>query len=256
MFIYGLYAINSIETVKSDLPNEKDMEQPKFKNRPKSYSICETNSIKPGANLLSADQKAPLNCKSFDCLVKDEDSSSSVHSTAQSTNKYQQNLMKFEKNVEKLAKKAEQERLDNFIFNSCNAHNKPSQTQIMYLINNRRNTSFFPTQSKLGSDLLTVNECSDVDHFSESLSKKIELTPASTSSKRLSFSAIRKKIFKNFPFHGSDKTVYEKNGQSRKNSRTSYNELVDRYNFIRKKNSSLSDIFARNVKDKTSSKWL
>ena len=241
MFIYGLYAINTADS------NKVDDLQPKFRPRPKSYSICGQNQVIDSfKNLISS--------KSLNCLVKaakindevlnEQEEEEEVNSDITTSQIYQKNLLIFEKNLEKLAKKTEQEKLENFLFNSCES-NPATRSKMFNLIQNRRHTTFSANEifsSKQSSNLVTVNEeRPELEKSCVASNKNSQRIP-----RKISISDLGKRLFKNLTFNGKEKNTHSRKNSTRKSSRTSYNELIDRYNMVRKKNSSLNDIFSKN----------
>ena len=264
MFIYGLYAINSAGTNNSETPSRKsesDIEMSIFHQRPKSYSIC-------GQNHVIDSVKNLINSKSLSCLVKsvknDEQKDESLYLDQRKSceseeiilksKKYKENLLIFERNVENLSKKAELEQLESFIFNSYEPNSggslqTNSEAKIISLLQKRRHTTFFQNNSPLKQSmgLLTVNE-ENLHDNNDNLDSLLECQEGEKSSRKFSIIDMSKRLFKNFTFNGRPQTrpkfnsPQESKSSTRKNSRTSYNELVDRYYLVRKKKSSLGEV--------------
>lgn len=265
MFIYGLYAINSAGTNNTiETPSKKsesDIEMLTFHQRPKSYSIC-------GQNHVIDSVKNIINSKSLSCLVKqmkndeqkdessdlDEKKPCEPEEIILKSKKYRENLLIFERNVENLSKKAELEQLESFIFNSYEPNSgggslqTNSEAKIISLLQKRRHTTFFQNNSPLKQSmgLLTVNE--EHPHENDNLDSLLECQEGEKSSRKFSIIDMSKRLFKNFTFNGRAQTrpkfnsPQESKSSTRKNSRTSYNELVDRYYLVRKKKSSLGEV--------------
>ena len=259
MFIYGLYAINTVDSNSVDKMTSDciDNKMPPYRSRPKSFSIC-------GQNHVIDSMKSLMNSKSLNCLLKtvkneqlneqcEKDEEQEREEMIENKSRYNENLMKFERNLERICKKAELDQLDSFIFNSYETNRASPQanpdTNMVELLKKRRHTTFFQNNSPLKHSigLLTVNEENQQkENGKKKSSTRNQATEKAT--RKFSISNVSKMLFKNLTFHGKtnnspkNSSPYDSKSSTRKSSRTSYNELVDRYYQVRKKHSSLSEV--------------